>query len=237
MCLPAVSKEPKPAILAYQLSDLFSLVICGYIGGRCVQLKYPTPRDGFWSYSLAAAFVTAFGGGSCYSLLMSRPGCRRFGWQDPFALLAAFLGSILATQAVTSCEESFGSCSETFRFFDCVNNAILIAWGCSKSFVDFDTSSSIWSRLTRSFATTYTYSFGGGVIRDVLARCVYGEAAGSVGNLSPSIVLPAILATAFYNYLLMHRSSALFQLGLGLPVLACLFHYGDAFARCTIGTW
>jgi len=105
------------------------------------------------------------------------------------------------------------------------------------SFVDFDTSSSIWSRLTRSFATTYTYSFGGGVIRDVLARCVYGEAAGSVGNLSPSIVLPAILATAFYNYLLLHRSSALFQLGLGLPVLACLFHYGDAFARCTIGTW
>ena len=97
MCLPAV-QEPKPAILAYQLSatwrrscpncswiikhrthhywwvgcndglmlqlgsrysaatlnnlnttsaeDLFSLVICGYIGGRCVQLKYPTPQHG-----------------------------------------------------------------------------------------------------------------------------------------------------------------------------------------------
>lgn len=26
--------------------DLFSLVICGYIGGRCVQLKYPTPQHG-----------------------------------------------------------------------------------------------------------------------------------------------------------------------------------------------
>eukprot|EP00435_Cladocopium_sp_Y103_P036189 s1989_g9.t1 len=131
MCLPAV-QEPKPAILAYQLSDLFSLVICGYIGGRCVQLKYPTPQYGFWLYSLAAALVTAFGGGSCYALLMSRPGCRRFGWQDPFALTAALVGLILATQAVTSCEEAFGHCTETFRFFDCVNNAILIAWGCSK---------------------------------------------------------------------------------------------------------
>lgn len=228
MCLPAV-QEPKPAILAYQLSDLFSLVICGYIGGRCVQLKYPTPQHGFWLYSLAAALVTAFGGGSCYALLMSRPGCRRFGWQDPFALMATLVGLFLATQAVTSCEEAFGHCTETFRFFDCVNNAILIAWGCSKSFVDAQGADNTWLRLARSFVATYTYSFGGGVIRDVVARCAYGEAAGSVGNFSPTIVLPAILAMAFYNCLLMLRSPALFQLGLGLPVLACLFLWGEAF--------
>eukprot|EP00435_Cladocopium_sp_Y103_P036943 s13_g9.t1 len=74
---------------------------------------------------------------------------------------------------------------------------------------------------------------GGGVIRDVVARCAYGEAAGSVGNFSPTIVLPAILAMAFYNCLLMLRSPALFQLGLGLPVLACLFLWGEAFALAT----
>eukprot|EP00435_Cladocopium_sp_Y103_P037165 s1989_g9.t2 len=148
MCLPA---------------DLFSLVICGYIGGRCVQLKYPTPQYGFWLYSLAAALVTAFGGGSCYALLMSRPGCRRFGWQErgAWAQETAILKKAVKSswencsiavhsrglpktngklskdinepkKAVTSCEDAFGHCTETFRFFDCVNNAILIAWGCSK---------------------------------------------------------------------------------------------------------
>lgn len=30
----------------YSTKDLFSLVICGYIGGRCVQLKYPETQFG-----------------------------------------------------------------------------------------------------------------------------------------------------------------------------------------------
>eukprot|EP00913_Durusdinium_trenchii_P003838 g3554.t2 len=127
MCLPAVPTPSAPAILAYQLSDLFSLVICGYIGGRCVQLKYPEPLYGnLWLHGLLSALVTAFGGGTGYVLLMSRPGCRRFGWQDPWALLASFVGLLGASYAVRGCEASFAHCDEAFRFFDCASWPIAV---------------------------------------------------------------------------------------------------------------
>eukprot|EP00439_Symbiodinium_sp_Y106_P046788 s2480_g5.t7 len=129
-----------PAILSHVESDLVSLAICGYIGGRCMHLKYPGPvfPSAEWvAWGLAGAMLTAFGGGSMYVLLMKRSGDRRFGWQDPLAVSAALLGFLLSTYFVPHCgsaiEELLGiGCGAAFNFFDCVNNAILIAWGTSK---------------------------------------------------------------------------------------------------------
>ena len=45
--------------------------------------------------------------------------CIRGARQDPLAVAAALGGLVVASQAVTRCEEAFGHCNEAFRFFDC----------------------------------------------------------------------------------------------------------------------
>ncbi|CAE7401603.1 unnamed protein product [Symbiodinium sp. CCMP2456] len=226
--------EHVPAILSHVESDLVSLAICGYIGGRCMHLKYPGPvfpSTEWVAWGLAGAMLTAFGGGSMYVLLMKRSGDRRFGWQDPLAVSAALLGFLLSTYFVPHCgraiEDLLGiGCGTVFNFLDCVNNAILIAWGTSKSLLDAQGMCRSWMRFMYCVVATYTYSFGGGIARDVIARCLLGPPAGAVGNLSAAVALPAILAIAFYQCLLKYRGSGseLLQLGLGIPVLVGLFH-------------
>jgi len=237
-CSAMGASANEPAILAHVSSDLASLAVCGYIGGRCMHLKYPGPAFGsptWMAWGFAAALVTAFGGGSIYVLLMKGPGGRTFGWQDPRAVSAALLGFLLSLYLVPNCgsvfEEFLGaSCGDAFTFLDCANNAVLIAWGCSKSSLD----SALyrrWWRIPCGILATYAYSFGGGIVRDVVARCLLGPSAGAVGNLSPAVVVPAVVAMVFYQTLLVLQSSALLQLGLGLPVLVGIFYGGGiAFA-------
>ncbi|CAE8628537.1 unnamed protein product [Polarella glacialis] len=235
--------SPPPAILGYGLSDLLSLAICGYIGGRCMQLKFPGPATlsaAWWGWSLAAAMVTSFGGGTYYTLLMKQPGDRGFGWQDPVAVAAAALGVIVSAVLVPACghsgsprlEDHIGlGCGEVFGLFDIVNSGILIAWGCSKSFVDSSGWQNPITRFLCTIVTTYVYSFGGGITRDLVARLLIGSSAGSVGNFSPEVVLPAIASTAFFYCLLVFKRSPFLQLGVGLPTVMLLFHAaGLAFA-------
>ncbi|CAE7399998.1 unnamed protein product [Symbiodinium natans] len=78
----------RPAILSYAESDLASLAICGYIGGRCMHLKYPGPAfpSPEWvAWGLAGALLTAFGGGSMYVLLMKRPAAQPALLRGPLA--------------------------------------------------------------------------------------------------------------------------------------------------------
>eukprot|EP00933_Yihiella_yeosuensis_P074449 TRINITY_DN8338_c0_g1_i2.p1 TRINITY_DN8338_c0_g1~~TRINITY_DN8338_c0_g1_i2.p1 ORF type:complete len:297 (+),score=45.72 TRINITY_DN8338_c0_g1_i2:133-1023(+) len=241
-----------PAILDYTFSDLLSLAICGYIGGRCMQLKFPGPAFlslAWWPWAVAAAMVTAFGGGTCYALAMKKPTERTFAFQDPVGVVCVLLGLLLSCATVSGCgrpdlprlEDYLRlGCGDLWHFADLVNNGILIAWGTSKSWQDtqnvdlqfpraWQDTKGVKSivRLLMALAATYAYSFGGGIIRDLSARLFLGvEAAGAVGNLSPAIVFPGLLATALFHSLLVLESSPLVQLGLGLPLIMSLFHAG-----------
>ncbi|CAJ1449185.1 unnamed protein product [Effrenium voratum] len=111
------------------MEDYLSLLLCGYIGARCVLLKYPAlPHAGTWLLASAASLVTAFGGGTGYALL------------DPSAVACVLVGLTLGFQLAPGCwaEEALGmGCGTAFGYLDAApwppaNNAVLIAWGSSK---------------------------------------------------------------------------------------------------------
>lgn len=228
------AKVDVPAILAHPSTDLLSLAICGYIGGRFASLKAPRLALGVvpWScLGVCAALVTSFGGGAYYTLLMKRPGARgQFGWKDPLNLCAVLAGYAASCALPRACnrgaplEAWLGrACEvEAFRCFDCTNSAILIAWGTSKAFQDTFHSGSALLRLLWALLSAYTYSFGGGVTRDVVAMGIgVGD---EVGNFKADVLIPAAVSIVFYHALLVMGVNALLQLGFGVPVAFCLFY-------------
>lgn len=229
-CMPM-----KPAILGYASTDFLSIVICGYIGGRhlLVKVQLLEPWGVAWLVAgVISALVTSFGGGAFYSLLMKRPGSRSFGWQDPFAVFLVICGYILSLLlARPSCScllndfEAAGfvglGCGEALRLIDCLNCAILITWGASKSLSDAGASGKI-ARVAWSLVATYAYSFGGGIVRDTTSILLGVDIA--VGNFSSMVVLPALLGTLLIHCLLVLRCSSLVQLGVGLPAVGYIFY-------------
>ncbi|CAJ1370319.1 unnamed protein product [Effrenium voratum] len=155
MCPPKAGGkgEALPAILDLQLSDYLSLLLCGYIGARCVLLKYPAlpHAGGTWLLASAASLVTAFGGGTGYALLARwrRPGRPfRFAWQDPSAVACVLVGLTLGFQLAPGCwaEEALGmGCGTAFGYLDAANNAVLIAWGSSKPEAQADWTGNPWA--------------------------------------------------------------------------------------------
>lgn len=229
---------PAPAILSYDLTDWLSTIICGYIGGRCMQLKFLQTEVwtvAWWAWGLTVALVTTFGGGTWYALAMKPRPERSFGFLQPLALALTFLGFLFSIPLVPSCGHALRldhlvglTCSQVFGIFDCLNCGILIAWGCSKSFVDCKAMHPL-SRLLVTLAATYAYSFGGGITRDLVATVLLGEASGGVGNFSIAVVMPALVGTLTYHVLLVLRSPFWLQLGAGVPAVSLMFHAAGQF--------
>lgn len=227
---------PLPAVMTHPSTDLFSLAICGYLGGRFVMLRTASALTtwslSWWLAGVAAAFVTTFGGGTLYAVLMQRPGVRSFGWMDPLNLSAALLGYGASCVLPSACQAGarlqeliMAECGSALRVFDCANNSILIAWGASKSSLD-TSDAGPFAQACWTVLATYLYSFGGGITRDVLA--IAGGVVEGVGNFAPEIVLPALVGTLLYHIILRIHCPPLVQLGLGMPVVFYMFHQAPA---------
>lgn len=245
-----------PAIMDYTLSDLLSLAICGYIGGRFMFLnfsKYARGGVAWYVYGVAIALITSYGGGSYYVFMMKDAKKWAFGWQDPLSVIASLIGYAISLWTMDHCSSwepymqtrmSGMTCANIFSVFDHINNAILIAWGVSKAYTDTVGESNTVVRLAIVLCSCYTYSFGGGITRDVLA-ILLGTASSvdgwdsqwtafqetvKIGNFSHAVVIPYLASAVLYYVVLARGSSRLVQLACVGYIYAFYFSYDALIA-------
>eukprot|EP00928_Gymnodinium_smaydae_P011085 TRINITY_DN14139_c0_g2_i1.p1 TRINITY_DN14139_c0_g2~~TRINITY_DN14139_c0_g2_i1.p1 ORF type:complete len:274 (-),score=31.18 TRINITY_DN14139_c0_g2_i1:86-820(-) len=218
-------------IFEYPSTDLLSLAICGYIGGRYVFLNAAAAGHGTTTraaLSFVSAIITGFGGGVAYIFLMKRGQCA-FAFQTPLNVVVVLIGYAISCVTVEACQTGGAlevlvgtACGvETFQAFDCLNTAILHSWGVCKTLQDVSVKRSTLVRLLWAVVATYFYGFAGGIIRDTLAICL--GMASSVGNFSPDIVIPSVFSTMFFFALAFLNAPKLVQLGVGTPAIFLAF--------------
>lgn len=216
-----------PAIVdpQFRITDILSLAICGYIGGRFVFLRAGDinlqPGTAAWyAAGVVSALITSFGGGGYYTFMMKKSP-RSFACMDPLNVTTVLVGYFVSLFGMVYCSEGEPWCDELFKVSDCTNCAILIAWGASKSLMD-TVGQGLITRFFWALLATYTYSFGGGITRDIIGIGL--GATDRIGNLDvPSVVAPAMVGGVIYLLLLTLRLPTLLELGLGLPAVFIVF--------------
>lgn len=239
---------PVPAVLDCRWLGFIAAFLSAFDGARfvVVSLGTLTPWSSNWYAAvLASAMSVGFGGGTLQVMIMGkRPW--KFAWYDPIAVAMALVGALACMVLSQSCASgaatdlsqykaltftrwSSEQCESRFKFWDCVNLALLTAFGVSKSYLT--TREDRWEgvRMLKALVSAILMAFGGGLLRDLVAAClgvprVLGHGFEVyIGNLRAVFVLPTMLSVLVHHCCM--QKDHIYQLGLGLPI-AFLCFYG-----------
>jgi hypothetical protein len=248
-----------PSILGLPSTDLLSLAICAFIGGRYVYTNDAADGpSGLTQHAtaIAAAWLTAFGGGLiCHTMLtlatMSQApdpssylrgafASGTLGFQQTPARLAALVG-FAASVPIGHPYDATSIDADLFNAMDCLNWAILVGWAASKLAVlskDVPCPSPLVLLLI-GFPAGYAYCSAGGIVRNLLFTAAFTPSITLPANLQPGVAVPMAFGFAAYAVIMQLVQGALspkYKLDtlLGIPAVAYIFYLASTAG---MGDW